>query len=43
MGYGSTRNELYYDREFYQEHEEVSQEEFNRMLKELQMHGKERS
>ena len=43
MGYGSTRNELYYNRELYQEHEDLSQEEFNRLLKELQMRGKERS
>ena len=43
MGYGSARNELYYDRELYQEHEDLSQEEFNRMLKELQMNGKEMS
>ena len=43
MGYGSARNELYYDRELYQQHEDLSQEGFNRMLKELQMNSKERS
>ena len=41
MGYASRRTKLYYDKDLYREHEEVSQEEFNRMLKQLQMTGKE--
>ena len=43
MGYGSKRNELYYDRNLYREHEDLSQEEFNRILKKLQMNDQEMS
>ena len=43
MGYGSKRNELYYDRNLYREHEDLSQADFNRILMELQMNGQETS
>jgi len=36
MGYASSRNQIYYDPDFYQEHKDMSQEEFNRVLKKLQ-------
>ena len=36
MGYKTKRNELCYNREFYDRHKDVPQEEFNRILKRAQ-------
>jgi len=36
MGYRSKRNEHYYNRDLYLEHMDEPQEEFNRILKEIQ-------
>ena len=39
MGYSSSRNQIYYDRDLYREHEGTSSAEFNRILKERQLNA----
>ena len=37
MGYTSSRNKLYYDRDFYFEYRDMPQEQFNRLVKRAQL------